>query len=343
MTSAVDALLVLYASLPPDEQDEAFTQLRERRLETQGTAEREMEPYLQSLRRVTEAVGHVPGVAEYKEISAVLISEGEDIEPFSRLYRFFDKSWDRAKEALKLSGDTSTKAIEARFAHRRIGKPVRYSENALREALAKCVEHFGRVPNSSEYSWWREYQLELLKAQGEKNPALPTDGPYRDRWGGWEAALAHFGYTPDEIAHRLARKEQVFYSEADPYLPDDLPVAELGVIESDAELGTMPLSPVEAEAVRETYEAFPKRTRYVLTARYALAGERKRILREVGESLGLHLSRIQQLQIYALDALVESVGEKKHARAGLRADVIESLRLMSNASPHEPETETDSN
>lgn len=322
MTSAVDALLVLYASLPPDEQDEAFTQLRQRRLETQGTAEREMEPYLQSLRRVTEAVGHVPGVAEYKEVSAVLISEGEDIEPFSRLYRFFDKSWDRAKEALELSGDTSTKAIEARFAHRRIGKPVRYSENALREALAKCVKHFGRVPNSSEYSWWREHQLELLKAQGEKNPALPTDGPYRDRWKSWEGALAHFGYTPDEIAHRLARKEEVFYSEADPYLPDDLPVAELT---SGADV---PLSEQEAEAVREAYEAFPRRTRYVLTVRYELGGEKKRVLREVGESLGLHLSRIQQLQLYALDSLVEAVGEKKHARAGLRADVIETLRTL---------------
>ena len=37
---------------------------------------------------------------------------------------------------------------------------------------------------------------------------------------------------------------------------------------------------------------------------------------------------MQQLHAYALNLLVEAVGEPKHARAGLRADVIESLRLM---------------
>jgi hypothetical protein len=48
----------------------------------------------------------------------------------------------------------------------------------------------------------------------------------------------------------------------------------------------------------------------------------------VGDALGLHLSRVQQLQVYATDLLVEAVGEPKHARAGLRGDVIEGLRLM---------------
>lgn len=72
----------------------------------------------------------------------------------------------------------------------------------------------------------------------------------------------------------------------------------------------------------------PRRTRYILTVRLGLGGERKRVLREVGEALGVHLSRIQQVQLYALDALVESVGEPKHARAGLRADVIETLRTL---------------
>ena len=329
MTTGSEALLVLYAALSPEEQEEAYAHLRARRLDDQGDAEREMEKYVRSLRRVAEAVGHTPGVTEYKEVSQVLIAEGEEMEPFSRLYRYFGKSWARAQEALELSGETTTKAIEARFAHRRLGKPVRYSEDALREALAHAVEHFGRPPNTAEYHWWRERQLELARAKGETHPHLPTDGPYRDRWKSWEAALLHFGYTPNEIAHRLARKEQVFFSEADPYLPDDLPVAKLAESGlSDDLLRSLPLSQEETEEVREAYEAFPRRTRYVLTARLGLGGERKRILREVGESLGLHLSRIQQLQLYALDALVEAVGEPKHARAGLRADVIESLRMM---------------
>jgi DNA-directed RNA polymerase specialized sigma24 family protein len=326
MTSGVEALSIVYAALTPEEQEEAFAQLRERRIDAQGDAEREMESHVRSLRRVAEAIGHAPGVTEYREVSQALIAGGEEVEPFSRLYRYFGKSWGRAQEALELSGETTTRAIEARFAHRRLGKPVRYSEDVLRVTLAKAVESFGRPPNTSEYTWWRERQLELARAQGEERPHLPTDGPYRDRWKSWEAALLHFGYTPDAIAHRLERKEQVFFSAADPYLPDDLPVAELAVEMPEG----LALSEGEAERVRECYDGMPRRTRYVLTVRLGLGGERKRILREVGEALGVHLSRIQQLQLYALDALVESVGEKKHARAGLRADVIEGLRLMAD-------------
>lgn len=326
MTSGVETLSILYAALTPEEQEEAFAQLRERRIDAQGDAEREMECHVRSLRRVAEAIGHAPGVTEYREVSQALIADGEDVEPFSRLYRYFGKSWGRAQEALELSGETTTKAIEARFAHRRLGKPVRYSEDELREALAACVEYFGRVPNTTEYSWWRERRLEVARAQGRERPHLPTEGPFRERWGGWEPALAHFGHSPDAIAHRLARRERVFFAEDEPHLPHDLPVTTLAPVASCA----LPLSEDEAEAVREAYEAFPARTRHVLTVRLGLGGERKRILREVADALSLHLSRVQQLQAYAFDLLVEAVGEPKHARAGLRADVIESLRLMAD-------------
>ncbi|HTZ86497.1 MAG TPA: hypothetical protein VMB05_07500 [Solirubrobacteraceae bacterium] len=330
MTSGVETLLIIYAALTPEEQEEAYTQLRTRRLLTQDGAEREMEKYLRSLRRVAEAIGHTPGTEDYQEVSRALIADGEDIEPFSRLYRFFGRSWAQAQEALTLSGETTTKAIEARFAHRQFGKPVRYSEDQLRAALAACVEHFGRVPTTKEYVWWRERQLELARAKGEKQPHLPSEGPYRERWGGWEGGLLHFGYTPDAIAHRLARRERVFFikdADNEASLPDGLPVAALG----EAEAGCPPLSEDEAEAVREAYEAFPRRTKYVLTVRLGLGGQQRRILREIGDALGLHLSRVQQLQVYATDLLVEAIGEPKHARAGLRADVIEALRLMAGA------------
>jgi hypothetical protein len=330
MTSGVEALLVIYGALTPEEQEEAFARLRSLRVEAGGEAEREMDTFIRSLRRVAEAIGHTPGVTEYKEVSETLRAEGEDIEPFTRLYKFFGQSWAQAQEALELSGETTTKAIEARFAHRRFGKPVRYSEDELREVLAACVEHFGHTPNTKEYIWWRERQLELARARGEKKPHLPSEGPYRERYGGWEGGLLHFGYTPDAIAHRLARRERVFFNrDADDEapLPEDLPVAAL----REAEAGCPPLGIDEADAVREAYEAFPRRTKYVLTVRLGLGGERKRILREIGDALGLHLSRVQQLQVYATDLLVEAVGEPKHARAGLRADVLESLRLMALA------------
>lgn len=328
MTSGTEALLVIYAALTPEEQEEAFAQLRTQRLLDQDGAEREMERYLRSLRRVASALGHPPGTEEYQEVSRTLIAEGEDIEPFSRLYRFFERSWALALEALALSGETTTKAVEARFVQRQRGKPVRYSEDELRAALAACVAHFGRVPNTQEYAWWRSRQLELARAKGEKKPHIPTEGPFREKWGGWEGGLLHFGYTPDALAHRLARRERVFFAqdgESEAKLPDDLPVATLG----PAEAASPPLSVDEAEAVREAYEAFPARTRHVLTVRLELGGVRKRILREVGDALGLHLGRVQQLQVYATDLLVEAVGEPKHARTGLRADVIEGLRRMS--------------
>jgi hypothetical protein len=327
LTSGVEALLVIYATLSQEEQEEAHSRLRTLRVEAQSEAEREMDTYLRSLRRVAEAIGHTPGVPEYKEVSAALREQGEDIEPFSRLYRYFGGSWARAQEALELSGETRTKAIEARFAHRRLGKPRRYSEDELREALAACVAHFGRVPNTGEYSWWRERQLELARAQRRDRLHLPTDGPYRERWGGWEPALAHFGYTPEAIAHRLARRGRIFFGEDEPHLPEGLPVAKL----APAACCAVPLGEEEAVAVWEAYEAFPARTRHVLTVRLGLGGERRRILREVADALGLHLSRVQQLQAYALDLLVEAVGEPKHARVGLRADVIESLRRMAHA------------
>jgi DNA-directed RNA polymerase sigma subunit (sigma70/sigma32) len=121
--------------------------------------------------------------------------------------------------------------------------------------------------------------------------------------------------------------ERVFFAEDaedEGCVPEDVAVAALQA----AEAASPPLSVEEAGAVRETYEAFPRRTRHVLTVRLGLGGEHKRILREVGDALGLHLSRVQQLQAYATDLLVEAVGEPKHARVGLRADVIEGLRLM---------------
>lgn len=48
----------------------------------------------------------------------------------------------------------------------------------------------------------------LLYALGQlyrlyRHGALPSPGPYRRRWKSWEAALLHFGYTPDQVAERL--------------------------------------------------------------------------------------------------------------------------------------------
>ena len=126
---------------------------------------------------------------------------------------------------------------------------VRYSEDALRETLARAVEHYKRPPSVAEFSWWRERQFELARAQGDKHPNIPSNSCYRARWKTWEGALLHMGYTPEQVALRLEQRTQVFKGAADAYLPDDLPVAEL----ADEVPTGLPLSHEEAQRIRACY------------------------------------------------------------------------------------------
>jgi hypothetical protein len=75
----------------------------------------------------------------------------------------------------------------------------------------------------------------------------------------------------------------------------------------------------------------PRRTRYVLTVRLGL-GSANRPLRDAADPIAVHLSRISQLQLYALDVLLHAASEgRKATRPGLRADIIEALRQTSLA------------
>jgi hypothetical protein len=325
-TTGIDALLAVYAALAPEEQALAYERIRESYLRAQDVEDTEMARHVRSLSRVAEAVGHFPGVDEYRHVSRVLRAEGEaDVEPFSRLYAFFDQSWPQAREALQIAGESSARVVEARFRNRKLGKIARYTEDVLRDTLARATEHYGRPPSTEEFGWWRERQIELARAQGEEYPHVPSNSCYRARWKTWEGALLALGYTPEQVARRLEAQDQVFNGNADPYLPDDLPVAEL----REAMNGTGSISADEFSRVRETYESFPRRTRYVLTARLGL-GVPRQTLRDAAEPLALHLTRIQQLQRYAMDELVLAASNgRKETRPGLRAAVIEQLRAMS--------------
>ncbi len=147
------------------------------------------------MRAVAAYVGHLPSVDEYKQAVEELCAGGEHIESFTRVSRHFG-SWRRAKEALDLSETTTARRIEARFRFRRMGKVWRYSEDVMRETLVRCAEHYGRPPLVAEFEWWRDRELELARAEGNDALHLPSPSPYRRRWGSWEAALLHFGYTP---------------------------------------------------------------------------------------------------------------------------------------------------
>ena len=201
--TAVDAIVVLFANLGPRAQDEALERLNDARASREARDDSEMARYIRSLQTVAGHLGHSPTVGEYKDVSAQLLADGDDVETFSRLYRFFGQSWPRAVEALTLADVTTPLRIQARFRYRRVGKVWRFSDDALREAVAQAVEHYGRVPLVAEFEWWRQEQMELAEAQGDLGVMLPTASPYRRRWGTWEAALLHFGYTRAQVEQRL--------------------------------------------------------------------------------------------------------------------------------------------
>jgi hypothetical protein len=201
-TSAVDALLLVFNALTDDEQNEVSERIDERKALRLAAEENEMARYIRSLRRVAEVVGREPSVDDYRDQSPLLISAGEDVETFRRLYGYFG-SWRRAREALRLAETTSARRIEARFQSRRMGKIARYTDETLKETLERCVAEYGHPPRVNEFEWWRERELELARAAGTDTLQLPSSNPYRKRWGTWERALAHFGFPQAEIEQRL--------------------------------------------------------------------------------------------------------------------------------------------
>jgi hypothetical protein len=203
-TSATDALLILFAALDAAEQQEVAERIATIRAINAVGEEAASAPFIRSLHRVAEFIGHEPTVDEYKDACALLRAGGEDINGFSAVVRHFG-TWRRAKEAMDLSKLTSIRNVEARFRHRRVNKIWRFSEETLGETLARVVEYYGSIPTIQEYDAWRQRELRLAAAEGNDAMQVPSTRPFRERYRGWENALLHFGYPPDEIAKRLER------------------------------------------------------------------------------------------------------------------------------------------
>jgi hypothetical protein len=202
-TTAPELLLIAYRALSPSEQERAFQLIHEARVQRLAGEDSETGQMLRCLRRVTELLGEVPGMDEYKRVQKALAAEGEHLEPVSRVYKHFG-SWHLAKEAVGFSETTTARKIDARFASRKLGKVWRYTDATLRDALSRCVNELGHVPQVAEFDHWRQRELELAQARGE-DPHLPSATPYRRRWGTWEKALLSFGYSQAEIDGRLER------------------------------------------------------------------------------------------------------------------------------------------
>lgn len=324
-TSARDVLVAAFRSLPEEDQRECFQALRSAWAETCAGSESLADQYLASLVRVAEELGGTPGVADYKEVQGRLRGTPDEIAPFNPLYQFFGSSWPRALEAIGMSDSLSAASIEARFRKRRIGKVWRFAESQLRDALLSAAEHWGRPPTTGEYEWWRARELELLAARGDE-PLVPSTGPFRVRFGSWENALLHFGFTPEQVKERFDGKHVVVQRDPDRYMPEGIEIVEL----ADPKSVRLPLSRAQAERLVAEWNEMPRRSRYVVGARLGLGGREPLTLKQVGEPLELHLSRIQQIQLDAVAALCRATagGSRAQVPAELREPVIESLHAL---------------
>ncbi len=286
---------------------------------------------VRSLRRVAEHVGHAPAVDEYKQASTELRAAGEDVETFARLYKHFEHNWSRVREALELADTTTARRIDARFRDRKVGKVWRFTEDQLRDAVTAASTNYGRPPTVAEFEWWREQQLELAKARGDDALQLPSSSPFRRRFQTWEKALLHFGYTPEEIELRLDARVEFQSFDADAGLPDGLPIAELAPLHAVG----LPLSDEQIARVREAWLSLPRRSRYVLTVRLGL-GTEARTLASAAKPLGLHLSRIRQLHVLALDSLAQAAAGDERGRPD-PTTLSEGVEATLRALAHLPE------
>jgi hypothetical protein len=200
-TRAADVVIVAYSALSDEEREEAFTKINDARLSALAGSDDEIAIFIRSLQRVADVVDDELTPTNYRVARRTLLADGEEIAEFNAVVRFFG-SWLQAKEALALADVNTPRKIQARFRSRLVGKVHRYREDSLREAVTRCAADLGHVPLVIEYEHWRQRELELAKARGEEL-FLPSDSPYRRRWGGWEQALLHFGFTPAAIADRL--------------------------------------------------------------------------------------------------------------------------------------------
>jgi len=166
----------------------------------------EMGRHLRSLRRVADVVDGDLTPETYRAARRTLLAGGEEVVEFNALLRYFG-SWRRAKEAVGLAEVATPLKIEARFRSRLVGKVHRYREDTLRETLERCARDLGHVPLIIEFEHWRQRELELAKTRGEEL-FLPSDSPYRRRWGSWDKALLALGFAEEDVYARLEAGRQ---------------------------------------------------------------------------------------------------------------------------------------
>lgn len=159
-----------------------------------------------ALARCVAELGRVPLLSEFegwrgKEL-ALMRARGEVARvPSASVFRRRYGCWEKALLAHGHCPEEVYARLETTPArHAPLAKVDRYSEATLRATLLRCALEIGHAPLIAEFAAWRA--RELKRARG-KRIILPTDSPYRYRFGTWEKALLHFGFTPEQVAARL--------------------------------------------------------------------------------------------------------------------------------------------
>ena len=156
-----------------------------------------------ALARCVADLGRVPLVAEYSEWRlrelALARTRGEDVRvPCAHVFRRRHGSWEKSLLACGYSAEEVYVRLEPEPERRkRLAKVDRYTEATLRETLLRCARELGHPPMVEEFAAWRDREVKRTRAA---SVALPSDSPYRRRFGTWQRALLHFGFAPGEIA-----------------------------------------------------------------------------------------------------------------------------------------------
>lgn len=160
----------------------------------------------EALKRCVADLGRVPLLAEYTEWRlkelALARTRGEIARvPSTASFRRRHGTWETALLACGHDATEVYLRLEPQPGRRyRVAKVDRYSEGTLRDTLMRCVRELGRPPLVEEFAEWRQRELARTRAQ---EVVLPSDSPYRRRYGSWERALLHFGFDAEAVAARL--------------------------------------------------------------------------------------------------------------------------------------------
>jgi Homing endonuclease associated repeat len=154
-----------------------------------------------ALKRCSEAVGRAPLVSEYetwrrKELTLQRTRGNHPRVPCPESFRRRFGTWEKALWAHGFTAADLQWRLESPERSAERVKVWRYTDDSLAAALKTCARTLGRVPRVEDYARWRR--------QARKDGSdVPTDSPFRRRFGTWERALKHFGFSDAEIAARF--------------------------------------------------------------------------------------------------------------------------------------------